>query len=232
MRKDIEIHINTGDITLNPKCDGIIRDFCWVDTPTGMEQSFIYGEITIPAYNIEDSIVKNGVYVSIPYTPVYKKIKLRFKREYSSTNFTYIRNPKDGSDWFSVQAIMFGCQARDICASELITISEDKYYLAFNEGEVNLYSGYNSDLRIIKANQQNRNLLLRCVPGNNYRYPLIGVGLVRWSNGNLNVSNLAEILKEQFIEDGTPVKNAQYDFNTHQLYIDIDTSNVDENGDV
>lgn len=232
MRKDIEIHINTGDITLTSQNWAVLRDFRWVGTPIEMEAAYLYGEVTIPAHNIEDNIVKEGIYINIPYTPVYKEIKLRIKREFTPSNFQYIRNPKDGSDWFSVRSLMYGQQLKDIHASELMAISEDRFYLQFNEGELLIYSGSESDLNVIKANWQNRNLLLKCVPGNNFRYPLVGVGLIRWANSNISVTELAQVLKEQFAEDGTPVRSAKYDFDNNRLYMDIDTSNVDKDGDL
>ena len=233
MRKDIEIHINTGDITLTSKNRVILRDFNWLDsTPIGMEQRYLYGEVTLPAYVLEDNIFAQGIYIEIPYTPIYKEIKLRIKREYTKEHIQYLRNPKDGSDWFLVQCSLYGNNAVNIFASQLIEVSEDRFYISFSGEIILLYSGYEHDMTVIKANTQNKNLLLKCVPGNNYRYPLTGVGLVRWTNSNINVTKLAQVLKEEFAADGTPVINAKYDFDSKQLYLMLDTSNVDENGDI
>lgn len=232
MRKDIEIHINTGDIALTSQDNHVARDFCWIDAPADKESRYIYGEISIAAQINEDRILREGIYLTIPYTPVNKEIRLRIKRVYSSANVQYIRNPVDGSDWFVVSTYLYGQSKVNLCASELIRVSEDVFYLRFDDGELLLYSGGEVDLNIVGANTQNRNLLLKCVPGNNLRYPLTGVGLVRWINGNATISELANILKSQFAEDGTPVRNARYDFDSGSLYMDIDTSNVDKNGEL
>lgn len=233
MRRDIEIHINTGDITLTSKNKAILRDFQWLEgTPTDMEQRYLYGEVTVPAYVLEDSIFEQGVYIEIPYTPIYKEIKLRIKREYTQENVQYLRNPKDGSEWFLVQCKLYGDQAANIFASQLMSVSEDRFYLSFTGGIILLYSGHENDMTVVKANTQNKNMLLKCVPGNNYRYPLTGVGLIRWTNSNISVTKLAQVLKEQFAADGTPVINAKYDFDNKQLHLMLDTSNVDGDGDI
>lgn len=231
MRKDIEIHINTGDITLNSTNKVVIRDFRWVEE-SDKEQRYLYGEIVVPGNVIEDSILNNGIYVDIPYTPIYKEFKLKIKRQFNEEDFQYLRNPKDGTDWFLVQSAIYGQGLREVYASELMAISEGRFLVTFNEGNIELYSGYESDVTVIKANWQNRNLLLKCVPGNNFRYPLTGVGLIRWTNSNINVTKLAQILKEQFAEDGTPVISAKYDFDNKRLLMNLDTSNVDKDGNI
>lgn len=233
MRKDIEIHINTEDITLTSKNRVKINDFQWlVETPTGMEQRYLYGEVTVPAYVLEDSIFEQGIYIEIPYTPIYKEIKLRIKREYTQENVQYLRNPKDGSEWFLVQCRLYGNEATNIFASQLMSVSEDRFYLNFIGGTILLYSGHEQDLNVVKANTQNKNLLLKCVPGNNYRYPLTGVGLIRWTNSNISVTKLAQVLKEEFAADGTPIIHAKYDFDSKQMYLMLDTSNVDGDGNL
>lgn len=233
MRKDLEIHINTGDITLASKNRVMLYDFRWLDsTPIGMEQRYLYGEITVPAYVLEDSIFEHGVYVEIPYTPIYKEIKLRIKRKYTEDNIQCLRNPKDGSEWFLVQCSLYGNVAANIFASQLMSVSEDRFYISFTGGNILLHSGHEHDVTVVKANTQNKNMLLKCVPGNNYRYPLTGVGLIRWTNSNINVTELAKVLTEQFAADGTPVVNAKYDFDSKQLYLMLNTSNVDGDGNI
>lgn len=229
MRKDIEIHINTGDITLSPHNKFILRPFKWVENEAGLMR-YIYGEITIPATVSEDTIKKNGVYTTIPYTPIYQEFYVRLKREYADGSYTYIQNPVNGSDWFLVQAAKYGGPFANIYASELITISEDSFYIKMNRGTVELYSSAESDVNIVKANRQNANLLLKCIPTNCYRYPLTGVGLIRWTQSNIDHTTLASVLQREFEEDGVKVNNASYDFDTNDLYLDLDTTNVDNNG--
>lgn len=232
MRKDIEIHINTGDITLPANNRTVLRQFQWVERPQGKEQRYLYGEVIIPSTLSENSIVSKGVYVTIPYTPINKEIRLRIKREYGNEFDTYIKNPIDGTEWFTVQTSLYGKGQRNVFAPELIAISEDRFYLMFDGGIIRLFSGNKSDLNIIKANTQNKNLLLACIPGNNYRYPLLGVGLVRWTNSSIDVSTLAVVLQKEFANDGTPVRSAEYNHELRHLNLILDTTTVDADGNI
>ncbi len=226
MRKDIEIHINTGDIHLCSQNKFTLRPFNWVENTSGLMR-YIYGEIVIPSSLSESTIRANGIFTTIPYMPVYKEFYIRIKRMYENGAFTYLQNPVDGSTWFLVQVGKYGSQLRNAYASELITISEDSFYFKFNKGIVELYSSAESDLNIIKANRQNANMLLKCIPTNNYRYPLTGVGLIRWTQSNIDHTELSSVLQREFNDDGVKVRNASYDFETSDLHLDLDTSNVD-----
>lgn len=229
MRKDIEIHINTGDITLSPHNRFILRPFNWVENDAGLMR-YIYGEVTIPATLPEASVKSNGIYTTIPYTPIYQEFYVRIKREYADGSYTFLHNPVDGSEWFLVQAAKYGGKFMNVYASELITISESSFHIRLNKGVAEIYSSAESDLNIIKANRQNANMMLKCIPTNCYRYPLTGVGLIRWSQSNIDHTELADVLKREFEEDGVKVNNASYDFDTSDLYLDLDTSNVDSDG--
>lgn len=222
MRKDIEIHINTGDITLSPRNEFELHPFVWVDNPNGL-QRYSYGEITLPAAISANHIKTKGIYIEIPYTPVYKEFCIRVKRQRSDSLHTYMRNPVDGSEWFIVKAAKYGREFENVYASELMTISETSFYIRFNQGVAELYSSSDSDVNIVRANRQNANLLLKCIPTNNYRYPLTGVGLIFWTKGNLNQSELAAVLQREFESDGVRVNNASFDFETNDLYLDLDT---------
>lgn len=222
MRKDIEIHIGTGDITLPSKNSYTLRNFQWVSNPTGLSR-YIYGELIVPSNLSEQSVKKNGVYVSIPYTPKYKEFMVRVKRLYDNGSYEFIQNPSDGSEWFLVKVAQYGVNVKNAIASQLLTISESDFYFQFDGGVANLYSALESDLHIVKADRQNSNMLLACVPTNNYRYPLSGVGLVRWTNGNMDYTHLAERIESEFSDDGMSVNSASFDYDTKQLSIDAIT---------
>lgn len=222
MRKDIKIHIGTGDITLPSKNSYTLRDFQWVSNPTGLSR-YIYGELIVPSNLSEQSVKKNGVYVSIPYTPKYKEFMVRVKRLYDNGSYEFIQNPSDGSEWFLVKVAQYGGNTKNAIASQLLTISESDFYFQFDGGVANLYSALESDLHIVKADRQNSNMLLACVPTNNYRYPLSGVGLVRWTNGNMDYTHLAERIESEFSDDGMSVNSASFDYDTKQLNIDAIT---------
>ena len=227
MRKDIKIHIKTGDVELSPRNQFKLRDFKWIDNPNGLSR-YIYGEISIPASVTEASIRSNGCFVNIPYTPRYKEFMIRLKRVYEDGSCCYLTNKNDGSNWFVVKSGIYGGPIENVYASELIKISDMyTYYINIDSGFARLYSSHQSDFPIVDANRQNSNCLLACVPSNNYRYPLTGVGLVRWINAhNVNDTGLADTIQREFTEDGVTPKNAYYNYETKQMTLDLDV-NVD-----
>lgn len=220
MRKDIEIHIGTGDITLPPKNSYQLRDFQWVQNPTGLSR-YIYGEIIVPSNLSANTLYNKGVYAAIPYTPIYKEFMVRIKRLYENGLYEYLQNPADGTEWFVVKCTLYGTNGcKNVYASQLKMVADSDYYFQFDKGTVNVYSAMESDLNIVKANRQNSNMLLACVPTNNYRYPISGVGLIRWMNGNMDYTALADTIKSEFTDDGVVVNSASFDYDTHQLSLD------------
>lgn len=227
MRKDIEIHINTGDLHLINTNKGIRCVFQWINHPEGM-QRYIYGEVVVPETLSLDAIMKDGITFIVPYTPIYKEIQLRIKKGNESGGFSYIQNSADGSNWFVVQSSIFGQAPRNIFASELKVISpECIFHCQFSEGKLLLYSAKSTDFNIVDASWQNSNLMLACVPTNNYRYPITGVGLIKWVKGNMIRAGLGERLRQEFFDDGTPVIDANYNFNTHQLNLQLDKNTAE-----
>lgn len=226
MRRDIEIHINTGDLHLANFYQGVECVFQWISNPDGMVR-YIYGEVTVPENLSIDAIMRSGVSFSIPYTPIYKEVKICIRRGNANSGYVYIQNSVDGSSWFTLQTNIFG-ESRNIFASELKAISSRcQFHCMIIDGHADIYSAGLTDFNIIEASRQNSNLILACVPTNNYRYPITGVGLIKWVRGNLIRSGLADRLKQEFADDGTPVIDANYDFNTQQLNLQLDKNTVD-----
>ena len=220
MRKDIEIHIGTGDITLPSKNNYQLRGFQWVQNPTGLSR-YIYGEIIVPSNLSAKELYDKGLYAAIPYTPIYKEFMVRIKRLYENGLYEYLQNPADGTEWFIVKGNLYGMKGqKNIYAPQLLMISDSDYYFQFDKGVANVYSALESDLNIVKADRQNSNMLLACVPTNNYRYPISGVGLIRWMNGNMDYTALADTIKSEFADDGVVVNSASFDYDTNQISID------------
>lgn len=220
MRKDIEIHIGTGDITLLSKNNYQLRDFKWVQNPSGLSR-YIYGEIIVPSNLSANTLYNKGVYAAIPYTPIYKEFMVRIKRIYENGLYEYLQNPADGTEWFVVKCNLYGINGyKNVYASQLKMVADNDYYFQFDKGILNVYSAMESDLNIVKANRQNSNMLLACVPTNNYRYPISGVGLIRWMNGNMDYTALADTIKSEFTDDDVVVNSASFDYDTHQLSLD------------
>ena len=197
-----------------------LRDFQWVQNPTGLSR-YIYGEIIVPSNLSANTLYNKGVYTAIPYTPIYKEFMVRIKRLYENGLYEYLQNPADGTEWFVVKCNLYGTKGcKNVYASQLKMIADNDYYFQFDKGTMNVYSAMESDLNIVKANRQNSNMLLACVPTNNYRYPISGVGLIRWMNGNMDYTALADTIKSEFTDDGVVVNSASFDYDTHQLSLD------------
>ena len=149
---------------------------------------------------------------------------VRIKRSYDNGTYEYLQNPVDGSFWFLVKVGLYGKEKENVHASQLLEVSESDFYIQFDGGVVNLYAASESDVNIVKADRQNSNMMLSCVPTNNYRYPITGVGLIRWTNGNVGYGKLADRIKSEFADDGMTVNDASFDYETKQLSINA-TSN-------
>lgn len=229
MRKDIELHIKTYDTPIDSQNTYKLRDFKWVVNASGLSR-YIYGEVDIPSTISESSIRNNGIYFDIPYTPYYKEVMIRIRRVYGTDSYVYVRNLDTGSDWFAVKSKPYGVgDFQNVYASQLIQISDDAYYGRIGENCLELYAASQSDFNIVAADRQNANCLIACNPSNNYRYPLTGIGLVKWMNsGHIDSGDLATKLQTEFSEDGVIVTNATYDYDTQSIsQLDINTSNTD-----
>lgn len=245
MRRDIEIKINSGDVSLPTTYKVVQRTLKWLDeTPDGELQSYLYGEVEVPSSISEKQLFSDGIYVRLAYTPVYKLCKIRVKRVSASGDGEYVINPREGSEWFTLKASLYGSHnntLREIYASELVLLNEQSIFLQFDSeqrteagipkvyysGCLRAYSGGSTDFNICIANHQNSNLLLKCNPGNNYRYPLSGVGLIRWTNGNLNHMKLAQIIQDEFLEDGVNVREARLNTDNNSLVLNANYDNLD-----
>ncbi len=220
MRRDIEIHIQTGDVAIDPKNKPQFKEFRWVEQPTLLSR-YIYGEIDVPYTISERTILSQGLYFIVPYTPKYKEFMIRVRRISDDGVFAYVTNETDGSQWFLVKAQICGGELENVFASALPTISETGFYVTLKDGFAQLYSSSQSDFNIVKAGRQNANCLLACFPGNNYRYPLTGVGLARWINSNnVSATSLTQVLQDEFSADGVTIKNAAFNYDTKQMELD------------
>lgn len=222
MRQDILIDTTVGDVLFENKRQPIQLPFAWVEEA----DRYVRGQVTLPRdFNIW-GLVMDGVQVHLPYTPLYKPIQVRLVREGGAG----VVNAETGGEWFDVCAKLYGGALKFLCASELSLVNGlGNYVMQQEEGKMLVWSAELTDLRQGNANVQNRDLLLQCVPTNNYRYPLSGVGLVRYLHANLDASGLADVLQREFEADGVKVMNAAFDAEDGNLELDLDYSLADEN---
>lgn len=225
MRRDIQINTAIHDVVLSNNNRNGIYPFEWV-LETDL---YLMGQITIPYTFDIQKLQTQGVKVEIPYTPIYKPFKIRIMRMYDESNYTAVINPVDGSEWFNIHALLWQQRNMIVCASQLIMISQGDYLVQLDNtnGIGYIWSADDTDFININANIQNRNLLLQCVPTNNYRYPLSGIGLVRYLHSNLSQTKLATVIENEFKADKVIVKSAAFDSFTGDIELDLDFTEAD-----
>lgn len=226
MRRDIQINTQIDDIVLSDRNALNTYPFEWLaETDT-----YIRGQVIIPSSYNMSRVYTIGVLIEIPYTPIYKPIQLRILRDYGGSTLRAIPNPMNHEDWYDVYVRLNGAsKSAQLYASMLPMISPDKYIVQLiqNEGSAYIWTAEDSDLTNANANIQNRNMMLKCVPSNNYRYPTSGVGLIRYLHGNLSQTDLATRLRTEFKSDKVSVESAAFDSYTGDLDMDLDFSEAD-----
>lgn len=225
MRRDIQINTSISDMVLKDQNRLSTYPFTWVSE----SDLYLLGEITIPHTFDVNKLQTEGVKVEIPYTPIYKPFKIRIMRQFDANNSMAVINPVNGSEWFEVHTKLWNQQNTQLCASQLIVVSQDTYIVQLDNtnGVGYIWSANNTDAVNVAANIQNRNLLLQCIPSNSYRYPTSGVGLVRFLHANLSQTTLANILQDEFKADKVTVKGAAFDSYTGDIELDLDFSEAD-----
>lgn len=223
MRRDIQISTSTHDIILKDKNLAVSYPFEWIEDG----DTILYGQLTIPDYLPARALETDGIKVSIPYTPVYKPISIRVLKELEDGTLQTVINPTDRKEWFPAYTKLYGKKQMKICASQLLMVSMEDYLIQLKDGTAFIWSYKQSDLVNANANFQNRNLMLQCVPSNSYRYPVSGVGLVRYLHSNLGHSDLADKLQSEFKADKVTVNNAAFNSFSGDLEMDLDFTEAD-----
>ena len=117
-------------------------DFRLLDAVAGADNdTFRYGEITVPVgfvYTYNDG---KGFHVRIPYTPDMRRLTVRLVMESGSGGTEYLRNPATGKHWFPVVAETEAGTA-DIALAAFFSLNEKGVYnLLSRDGYLAVYSG-------------------------------------------------------------------------------------------
>lgn len=225
MRRDIRVNTQIGDIVLTDRNSLETYPFEWVEET----DTDIRGRVVVPSTLDVSKFYTTGVKIEIPYTPVYKPVKVMVMRNFGVLTLRSVLNPVNHELWYDLQTKLYHGDTERLKASQLLMVSTSGYVLQLgeNEGNAYLWSDADSDLTNIKANIQNRNLLLRCIPSNSYRYPTSGVGLVRYLHSALSQSDLADRLQSEFKADKVSINSAAFDSYTGDLDLDLDFTEAD-----
>jgi dynactin complex subunit len=197
--------------------------FSWVKE----YDTYILGQITVPSSFSFSTLQTTGIKVSIPYTPIYKPIRIQFVKQYGDVKNMEMFNPVSRNYMFELRTKLYGLQNTTLRASQLYMVSQEDYIITISRYIAYVWSASSSDLINTVANIQNRNLMLQCVPSNNYRYPTSGVGLVRYLHSPISQTGLADRLKSEFSSDKVTVNSAAFDSDTGNLEMDLDFTEAD-----
>ena len=203
-------------------------DFRLLDAVAGADNdTFRYGEITVPVgfvYTYNDG---KGFHVRIPYTPDMRRLTVRLVMESGSGGTEYLTNPATGKHWFPVVAETEAGTA-DIALAAFFSLNEKGVYnLLSRDGYLAVYSGSETDFEIGAAKAQNETFLLKASAGNLYQHSTTGVGLVDYLHSSLENNGLAAKLQSEFLSDKVVIKNAYMDSATGELL--LETEEKEEN---
>ena len=214
MRTDIEYDLEKNDVVIE-KQNRYTAYTSEVVEPDNTEVGNVYVQVDIGENSPED-----GFYVHIDYLPDARPLVLLIN---------YTENGEEKSEYYTVGAALYGGTLSEITGSELVLVNDEfEYYVeatsdseATSDFDAQIYSAYQSDFNMTGSQWQDANFLLQCVPTNNYRYPVAGVGLIRWvHSGEINGEGVRR-LKEEFTDDGMTIINANYDYENEKLYLKL-----------
>ena len=215
-RRDIKIDAVYGDVIIS---QGNAKT-TYSGTYLGVENLYAQYEVVVPI-NIAATIKNNkGIYVYLPYSPVFKPAKIRFVLDNKYEIPEYYKNPVNGGDWFDLVLP----DKTSVYTNNLHTINgEHIYFLNISQDNVyvTVYSGDNSDFIIRESLQQNKIMLLKAMAGNIYQYPTTGVGLVNFLHSNFEQAGLGNKLQSEFTDDKMIIDDADINSESGELNLNV-----------
>lgn len=221
-RQDIHADAVYGDVTTTDNLAGkVIYPFSLLEESPGEDsENYCYGEILVPSGF--ESRMQSGIHAQIPYFPVFKELKIRFRMDTGNGDDEYLTNRTDNSCWFL--AVL--PDGEPIRLSGFHEQNENgNFRLVPQEGCLLLFSGHETDLEIKASLAQNEAFLLKAMAGNLYRHPTTGVGLIEFLHGNFENNGLAGKLQQEFENDNMVIVNAYMDSATGELLLDVKEKN-------
>lgn len=180
-----------------------------------------FGEESETGYLVVENDLANAVRgCDLPLiTDKYYEINDRIRREIidrTDTFFLRFGYWDTAGEW-----VYSGYWIYDANATSLVLPDEDYFlvrsYLTDDDSIIKIYDGYENDLSIVRAIDQNEFFLLIASPGSIAHNPITGVGIVSYLNSDIMSSGLSEKILEEFDLDGMIVQSATLDEETGQI---------------
>ncbi|MDC1812121.1 hypothetical protein POZ03_16805 [Bacteroides uniformis] len=220
-RQDINMLPAYGEVNLTYNLTSkLFYDFSLIGYIEGMDNdNYCFAEITIPSEYENKFKDQSEIHTSIPYVAEFKLLKIRIRIERNNGNNEYLINRMNNTIWFSVLT-----KDKDPIPIPMFhTINDSHVFnLILYEGNILLYSGYDTDFIIKHSLEQTKAFLLKASAGNIYQFPQTGVGLMYYLHGNLETSNLSHKLLQEFENDNLIIKDAYMNSDTGELLLDVE----------
>ncbi|MBF0648617.1 hypothetical protein IR083_07280 [Dysgonomonas sp. GY75] len=227
-RQDIYTDAIYGECNLTDNLTTkVISPFVFLDSVEGMDNdTYCYGEVTIPKDYAGRMEAGKSIYTRIEYTPVYKELFIRLKLDIPDIIPEYVINKSDNTVWFPIKTETDDGEVLPARTAGLLQLNDKGYYnLQYMGDYIAIYSAYETDFEIKASLKQNEVFLLKTFAGNLYQHPVTGVGLIEFLHGNLENSGLAGKLQQEFGDDKMIINNAYMDSSTGELYMEITEKN-------
>ena len=226
------MNINLGNIELRKVGPTVSIPLIWVSE----DDYYIYGE-AVASNSVDINTFRNGIGIVVKQNDTTKKIKINLKYidgfgEELETGFIEVKNldksyvkgceiPLTTDEYFQINDEMRREIINRTNASSMTLPDEDyfliKAHLVDDDDSIVITDGYERDLDIVRAIDQNEFFLLIASPGSIAHNPITGVGLVSYLNSDIMSSGLAEKINEEFDLDGMIVKSATLDEETGEI---------------
>lgn len=225
-RQDIAIDITYGEMETTDNLPGkAIYPFTLLDTPAGLDaEHYAYGEVLVPEGFERRFTDRTGLRIRIPYTPLYKELRLRLRID-GNRDDAFLSNRTDGGVWFTVALASYEGPLPVFLSAYRKVNAAGCYNLLLHEGYLALYSGEETDATIRPSLAQNEWLLLKASAGNLYQHPTTGVGLIDFLHGNFENTGLAARLQQEFESDMMVIHNAYMNSLTGELLLEVTEKN-------
>ena len=174
-----------------------------------------------PSYVLADASVyvpleSSDIYITAAYHPSTLKVKIVFD------NVEY-----------PVKTKFWDGQKRDVraCQFPIINIS-GKYMVRITQEDDDdvlcayLYNADELDFASDESQDQEAQLLALCAPGQNYRYPTVGIDASKYINSVPSMTDLGQRIVSEFSNDGKEVYNADFDADTGNITVEFNQADT------
>lgn len=246
MVRDLVLNISECDLSFTDKSDMLdpIFDTVWGDIfDEDTDTDALICNIIVPEAYWQQMTYNDNELICMFHSEYMPDARNFYLRLVAFSNGQYSLFPDIHTSSLGGMAYSFMSNrnfATTILASSLPLIDIDGYFLARfvkSKGAIVLHKAYvysakSTDIEIDFSDNQASQLLSVCMPGKSYRYPTLGVGIIRYLNCVVEHSDLQARLQEQFDNDNKSIIAAEFDNSTGKLDVVFTPENAQQDNDL